>query len=115
MSSTVAPNPGHPHANEVFLRAPLYVNAIDMGASSAVTIPIPAGTPYVRLAGNLDFYVRWGDTGVSTGTASNGSGSELVPLTAGGIFRNIGSSNGTTAISVMSTAASHLTAMWWAP
>ncbi len=74
---------------------------------------IPAGAQYVQLVGNLDFYVRWGSTGVSTAAAVDGSASELVTLQSGGALRSIGSTLGTTAISFMSTAACTVTQSWW--
>jgi hypothetical protein len=113
MSSTVFPNTGHPHANEVFFRSPTYVDHYDMAASSANNITIPSGGQYVRLMGNFDFYAKWGSTGASTAAATNGSASELVSLQSGGIYRNIGSTAGTTAISAISTGACVVTAAWW--
>lgn len=114
MSSTAIGTLGHPHPAERFIRSPFYVNASDLGASSAVTITQPAGGRYLRLRGNLDFYYCAGSTGVSTGTATNGSGSALVPLQSGGVELDLASTAATTAFSVMSTAACHLTQEWWA-
>lgn len=113
MASTSVFPTGLPNYALAAARAPNYVNASDLGISSAVTLTIPAGVQVVELKANFDFYVCWGSTGVSTGTASAGTASELIPVQSGGVRRNIGSSLGTTAISVMSTAACHLTQVWW--
>lgn len=100
--------------NVDFLHAPNYVNVTALGASSAVTLTIPAGAVLVELKASLvDVYVKWGSTGASTGAASDGTGSELVPLQSAGIRRNIGSTFATTSISVISTAAGTLTQSWW--
>lgn len=114
MSSTLIANTGLLHANDLFIKGPNYVNVTDLGVSSAVTISYPGGGRYLRLSANFDFYVKWGSTGVSTGGAiTDGTGSEVVALQSGGVYRDMVSSNATTAISVMSTAACHLTQMWW--
>lgn len=97
-----------------FIKAPNWVNVTDLGVSSAVTITLPVGASFLELKANFDFYVKWGTTGVSTaGAVTDGSGSELIPVQSGGVRRNIGTTVGTTAISVMSTAACHLTQVWW--
>lgn len=96
-----------------FIRAPNYVNMSALGVSSAVTITVPPGCQMVELKADFNFYVKWGSTGVSTGAASDGTGSELIPVNGGGVRRNIASSLGTTSISVMSTAACNLSQAWW--
>lgn len=111
MSSTLIANTGLKQSD--FIKAPNWVNASDLGVSSAVTITIPAAVSFVELKANFDFYVKWGSTGVSTAAAIDGTGSELIPVQSGGVRRNIGTSVGTTSISVMSTAACHLTQAWW--
>lgn len=112
MSSTAFSNPGV-HTDEFpFVRAPTYVNANAMGASSAASIPIPAGGQYLRLAGNLGFFVLFGSTGVTTAGSTAGVGSNYVPMEAP-LTVNIGSTAGTTAISIISTAAAIVTQSWW--
>lgn len=96
-----------------FIRAPNYVNLTLLGASSAVNVTVPPGCQMVELRGSLDFYVKWGTTGVSTGVTTDGTGSELVSVYSGGVRRNIASSLGTTSISVMSTAACNMSQAWW--
>ncbi len=113
MSSTLIGNTGLGHPTDSFIRRPNWVNNTLLGASSANGMTIPAGAQFVLLAGNLDFYVKWGSTGVSTAAAVDGSASELVPVQTGGVFRSIGSTLGTTAISFMSTAACTVTQSWW--
>ena len=98
---------------ESFVRAPNYVNLTLLGASSANNVTVPAGCQMVELRGSLDFYVKWGSTAVSTGVTTDGTGSELVSVYSGGVRRCIASSLGTTAISVMSTAACNLSQAWW--
>lgn len=119
MSSTAIGTLGHPHPAEAFFRAPTCVYAQDLGVSSAnvLTFPPTFGARYVRLTGNLDFYVNWGSTGVSTAAStanSTGGQSLLVSLQSGGRLFDISSTLATTSASVMSTAASHITAEWWA-
>ena len=115
MSSTAIANTGLNHPTEVFIKAPNYVNALAMTlASSAANLPIVAGAQYVRLAGTEDFFAFFGSTGASTGASTVGAASEYVPKASGGILRSIGSTAGTTAISVISTAAAcTVTASWW--
>lgn len=108
MSSTAIAFRGNV-AND-FIHSPNWVNASDLGVSSAVTITIPTGAQLVELRGNFDFYVCWGTTGVSTSSTNGGGASELVSVQSGGVRRNIGASS---AISVMSTAACHMSQAWW--
>ena len=114
MSSTAIANTGIANPTDVFTRAPNYVNVNAMpAASSAASIPIPAGAQYLRLAGNVDFYVKFGSTGVSTLASTDGSGSEFVPRDAP-LLRSIGSTQGTTAISITSTATlAFVSQSWW--
>jgi len=111
MSSTAVPSVGIPSGT--FVRAPTYVNLTIIGASSANNVTVPAGCQMVEMRGSLDFFVKWGSTGASTAAATDGTASELVSVQSGGIRRNIGSSLGTTAISVISTGACNLTQAWW--
>jgi len=113
MSSTSIANTGLIGPNDTFIRAPNYVNNTAMGVSSAASLTIPDGGKYVRLTGDVDFYVKWGATSVSTAAATNGSASERVNVATGGVLRDIGSTLGTTAISIISTAASIVTQSWW--
>lgn len=119
MASTAIGTLGHPHPAEAFFRAPACVYAQDLGASSAnvLTLPPTFGARYLRLSGNLDFYVNFGSTNVSTAASSAGSTggqSLLISLQSGGRLFDISSTLATTAASVMSTGASHITAEWWA-
>ncbi len=94
-----------------FIHAPNWINATAMGASSAASITIPTGAALVELRGNVDFFVKWGSTAVSTAAATDGTASEVVTAASGGVRRNIGAS---TAISIMSTAAAAtVTQAWW--
>lgn len=113
MSSTLIGNTGLGHPTDTFIRRPNWVNNTALGASSANNMTMPAGAQFVLLVGNLDFYVKWGSTGVSTAAAADGSASELITLQSGGALRSIGSTLGTTAISFMSTAACTVTQSWW--
>lgn len=114
MASTSVGNLGHPHPAETFWRAPNFVNSQDLGASSAVSITLPsAGVRYCRISANLDLYVKFGSTGVSTAAASDGTASILIPLQSGGRTFDIASTLATTAASIMSTAASHASIEWW--
>jgi hypothetical protein len=114
MSSTSIWNTGMHSVVDFFPRAPNYVNNTTCAISVASAIQIPVGAAYVRLTGDVDFYVRWGSSAASTAPASDGTGSERVNVQAGGIQRNIVSSAGTTAISVITTSASAIvTASWW--
>ena len=114
MSSTSIFGTGLRYPQESFPRAPNHINTSVMTlASSAASLTIPAGAQYVRLAGTEDFFALWGSTDVSTGAHSTGLGSEYVPKNAP-ILRSIGSTLGTTAISVISTAAAcTVTQSWW--
>ena len=115
MASTAISNTGmHSHA-DFFPRAPNWVNVTQItAASSAASLTLPAGASYVRLTGDVDFYVKWGSTAVSTGAVTDGSGSERVNVQAGGVQRNISSTSVTTAIAIMSTLAScAVTQSWW--
>jgi hypothetical protein len=111
MSSTAVPATGIPIGT--FIKAPAYVNFLVLGASSANNLTVPPGCQHVELRGSQDFFVKWGSTGVSTATATDGTASELITLQSGGVRRRISSSLGTTAISVLSTAACNLTQAWW--
>ena len=113
MASTSVFDTGLPNYAACYVRAPNFVNASDLAASSAVTISIPAGVAFVELKANFDFYVCWGSTGVTTSSTASGGASELIPVQSGGIRRSIGSTLGTTSISVMSTAACNLSLAWW--
>jgi hypothetical protein len=99
----------------MFIKAPNFVNALSMTlASSAANLPIIAGCQYVRIAGNEDMFVLFGSTGASTGASTAGVASEYVAKASGGILRSLGSTAGTTAVSVISTAAAcTVTASWW--
>lgn len=119
MASTAIGTLGHPHPGELFLRAPTCVLSQDLGASSAnsLTLPPNLGARYCRLSANLDLYVNWGSTGVSTAAStasSTGGQSLLIPVQSGGRMFDIASTLATTAASIMSTAAAHVTAEWWA-
>ena len=115
MASTAIANTGLTHPYEVFTKAPNYVNALLMTlASSAANLPIVPGCQFVRLAGNQDFFVTFGSTGVTTAASTAGAASEFVAKDSNGLLRCIGSTAGTTAISVTSTAAAcTITASWW--
>lgn len=115
MSSTAFGNLGPSGVNAAFPRAPQYVNTLTSTAASApYSLVIPAGAKYVRLSPNVDGYVKWGTTGVTTVASSDGTGSEFVPYQAGGVCRDIGSTLSTTAISFVSTgAACTVTQSWW--
>lgn len=112
MSSTSKLGTGLTVPTDVFMRAPNYVNGQALGASSANTVEIPAGAQFVRLACNGDLFVTFGSTGVSTAGSTAGAASELVPREAP-LLRSIGSTLGTTALSIMSTAIAHATMSWW--
>ena len=111
MSSTTIFPTGIPSGT--FIRAPNYVNLMLLGASSANNVVVPAGCQMVELKASGDVFAKWGSTAVSTAVSTDGSGSELIPFYSGGVRRNIASSLGTTAISVMSTAATNLSVAWW--
>lgn len=114
MASTAFGNTGLGNPAWEFIRAPRYVNAYDFGASSANTIDIPSGAMFVEMKANLDLYVTWGSTGVSTASTNAGGASELLPAQSGGHHRRcIVSTVATTAISAMTTAAAHVTVAWW--
>ena len=112
MASTAFANTGLIGPNDTFIRAPNYVNNTALSASAA-SITIPAGGKYVRVTGNADFFVKWGTTAVSTAAATDGSASEYINVQSGGALRDIGSTLGTTAISVYSTSVCAITQSWW--
>ncbi len=113
MASTSIPGTGLQNPFLEFIRAPTYVDQYTLGASSANSIAIPPGVSLCEMKASLDFFVKWGSTGVSTVSTNAGGASELIPVQSGGVRRNIGSSLGTTAITAMSTAAANLTVAWW--
>jgi hypothetical protein len=112
-TSIVGTGLGHPY--DEFIRSPNFTNAVAMTlASSAASIPIPPGAVFVRLASNQDAFYCFGTTGAATAASSDGLRSLFQAAQAGPIFFNIGSSLGTTAMSVISTApACTVTASWW--
>lgn len=111
MSSTSVRGSGLSRPSQVFISAPNYVNLSTMG-STGVILAIPSGAQFLRLAANLDFYVKWGSSGVSSTANSTGAASEFVPYTGGAIYREV-TTQGTTMISVSSTAAALLSQSWW--
>ena len=115
MASTLAFGTGVRDPYFDTFRAPNYVNSMSMPlASSANSVTIPAGMQFMKISASNDIYINWKSTGVSTGAAADGTASEFVPAAAGYLIRNIGSSLGTTAISIMSTAAlTYVSVAWW--
>lgn len=112
MSSTAIANTGLTNPTSIFTRAPNYINGSSLGASSANSVEIPAGAQFVRISGSADLYVKFGSTGVSTVSSTAGSASEFVPRESP-LLRSIGSTAGTTALSVMSTATAFASYSWW--
>ena len=113
MSSTLIRGSGMKTPTDFFLNAPNYVNNSTIG-STGVLLTIPTGAQYVRLCGNVDFWVCWGSSNVSTVTTGAGGGSELVPSAGGGLLHRQMTTLGTTMISVLSTAAvCSVTQSWW--
>lgn len=119
MSSTAVAGTGMLHPNNTFLRAPNYVNANSVLASSQNALTFPVGCNYLRLSSNNSgFWVTWGNTGATTvattngGSAGTGVQSEFILQE---VTRNIGSTVSTTAISVISTAATVISQSWWTP
>lgn len=111
MSSTSIRGTGLSRPTELFIDAPNYINMSTMG-STGVILTMPAGAQFLRLAANLDFYVMWGSSGATSTANSTGGASEFVPYTGGPIYRQI-TTQGTTMISVASTAAALLSQTWW--
>jgi hypothetical protein len=97
--------------NPLFIAAPNYVNAATM-STVGQTIVIPVGVTRLRFAANLDYWLQWGSTGVSTVASSAGAASEFIPYLGGPIYRTI-TTQGTTAIAVLSTAAATISQTWW--
>lgn len=117
MSSTSIAPTGSINPQQLFLRAPNYVNMNSVLASSANVLAVPAGGQYVRLAGNNGgFWVTWGNTGATTVATTNtgaglaGAGSEFIQTD---VYRSFGSTLGTTSFSVISTAANVISQSWW--
>ncbi len=111
MSSTSIVGSGLSRQTQQFFNTPNYVNLSTVG-STGVLVTIPSGAALLRLVGNLDFYVMWGSSGVSSTANSTGAASEFVPYTGGPIYRHI-STAGTTMISILSTAAALVGQTWW--
>ncbi len=119
MASTTVGTLAHPHPNEAFWRTPNWVSAVDVtAASSATALTMPstnAGLRFLRITGNFDYYISIGSTGVTTASTQAGGASIYVPVQSGGRCFDIASTVATTAIAVMSTAASHICVEGWAP
>ena len=118
MASTIATPTGLQNPYDWYTRVPNYVQLmVQTLASSANTVPVPAGAQFVRLQGNGDLYVSWTSTAVSTvGTSgastATSSGSEFVGYQSGGVLRMV--NGNTTAFGIMSTqAAISYSLSWW--
>ena len=111
MSSTTIRGSGLSQPTQVFLNAPNYVNVSTMG-STGVLLSVPSGARYVRLAANLDYWLCWGSSGVETAAHTTGLGSEFVPASGGAIFRQV-TTEGSSMVSALSTAAAILSQAWW--
>lgn len=62
-------------------RAPGYIDAKVLAASTAETITVPAGAKYVIFSAEADFWANPNDTAaVPSGDVSDGSASELNPV-----------------------------------
>lgn len=114
MASTAFGNTGLGNPYWDFINGPKWVDGYDLGASSANSITIPSGAVFCEMKCQGDLYVKWGSTGVSTVSTAAGGASEMMPSQSGGHHRrSILSTQATTAISAMTTAAAHLTVSWW--
>ncbi len=111
MSSTSIIGTGLTNPHQIFCNNPNYVNLSTVG-STGVIITMAPGAAFLRLVGNIDFYVMWGSSGVSATANSTGAASEFIPYTGGAIYRKL-STFGTTMISISSTAACNVTQSWW--
>jgi len=112
MSSTSIANTALNPAD--ILRAPNYVNTAVLSSGVGQAFDVPAGCQFVFFGANCDFHVKYGSTAAAlpTSSLSTGSGNEINPTA-----RNIGSSNATTGLSVITgtTGGGFVTMSWYTP
>lgn len=109
MSSTSIAGTGLLHPTNI-IRAPNYVNVAVLSSGTGQAFDVPAGVQYVTFGADIDFFVKWGSTGASLPSSSlvTGAAAELNPTT-----RNIGSTNATTGLSIIASAAGTVTMGWY--
>jgi len=104
-------NTGGVNATQI-LASPDVVQSVVLSSGVGQAFDAPAGAGFVAFAANADIWVRYGSTTAAVPTTSStaATGSEFNPT-----IRNIGSTQTTTGISLVSETACKASLAWWRP
>lgn len=90
---------------------PIYVDSRTVGASTAESFTVPAGTTSMLLSGTMGFYASITGTAVAATDVSDGTGSIYIP--SSGLFRIGSTVASATTLSILATAAGQFTVAWY--